>query len=247
MRDSPFPSSSSVAAAGLLTVSVIALLAFLRWLELPIGEWGDWVVGIAAFWWLLGVTTIPWNVHFGARRVISDINMSKERGIQTSEVSEKAAKRIAKQALISAVSLHLVTALGFAALAYFGLSQLGWMAAIAALLLTFAQPLARFYQHLVQMLRRMSEDARYPRDDVEGLRAQIFEIQHSLQQLDQTDIHSWSSTVERRLASTQLSCEKLDSAIQETRRELRQSNAQLTEDTQFLGNVRELLRFIKEA
>ncbi len=247
MRDSPFPSSSSVAGAGLLTVSVIALLGFLRWLELPIGEWGDWVVGIAAFWWLLGVTTIPWNVHFGARRVLLDIKVSQERGIHTSETSERTAQKIAKNALIAAISLHLATAAGFAALAHFGLSQLGWMAAIAALLLTFVQPLARFYQHLVQALRNMSEEARYPRDDVQTLRAEISDIQQTLRQLDQSDIHSWSSTVERRLASTTLSCEKLDVAIQDTRRELRQSTSQLTEDTQFLGNVRELLRFIKDA
>lgn len=247
MRDSPFPSSKSIATAGFLTLGIVVLLGVLRWLEIPSGEWIDWLVGIGGFWWLLGVTTIPWNVFFGARRVSHDILASRERGIQTSARDEQVAKKIARRALVVALTLHIVTASGFAALAHLGLTGIGWFGAGAALMLTFAQPLAHLYQHLVQTLREMSNQARYPREDIESLRTEVQDLQISLRRLDLADPQSWASGVERNLSASVLRDSSLTSSIHDLRQEMHQMSARLSEDTQFLGNVRELIRFVKEA
>ncbi|MBA2661563.1 MAG: hypothetical protein H0U74_04670 [Bradymonadaceae bacterium] len=247
MRHSPFPSSKSLFTAGLLTIGVVGLLGLLRWLEIPSGEWMDWLVGISGFWWLLGVTTIPWNVYFGARRVGHDILASKERGIQTSERDEAVAKKIARRALFVAITLHVVTAGAFAALATLGLTAIGWVGAGAALLLTFAQPLAHLYQHLVQTLSEMSNQARYPRMDIETLRADFQEMQCVVRRLNLDDSQSWASDVERKLQATVSRDEGLTVAVHDVRREMHQMSARLSEDTQFLGNVRELIRFVKQA
>jgi hypothetical protein len=247
MHRSPFPSSGAMAAAGLLTLFVIALLGVLRWLDLPSGQWVDWLVGIAGFWWLLGVTTIPWNVYFGARRVLHELSVSAERGIRTSERDGQVARKIASRALATAIILHMASATGFWALAHFGLTSVGWVGAAAALMLTFAQPLAHLYQHLVETLRDMSDDARYPRADIETLRAQVERAETLLRQLDTSDTHSWASGVERKLDTAHRQDEALSAAIREARQEMHQISARLSEDTQFLGNVRELIRFVKEA
>jgi hypothetical protein len=43
----------------IVTITVLVLIAFgvLQYLHLPVGTLVDWVIGIAAFWWFLGITT----------------------------------------------------------------------------------------------------------------------------------------------------------------------------------------------
>ena len=50
------------------TISIVAvtLLGFsiLQWFHVPAGNFLDWVIGGASFWWLLVIVTVPWNVYF---------------------------------------------------------------------------------------------------------------------------------------------------------------------------------------
>jgi len=235
-----------MAGAGLLTAGIVALLGVLRWLEIPAGEWIDWLVGIGGFWWLLGVTTIPWNVYFGAKRVLVDINVSKERKIQTSQADEDLAKKISRRALVVAVSLHFATAAVFGALAHFEITAMGWVGASAALLLTFAQPLAHLYRHLVETLRRMSDQARYPREDIESLRVKVDQISVRIEDLDRSKEHSWAHDVERRLNLAAFNDQNHETSLNQAKREMHDLAGRLSEDTQFLGSVRDLIRFVKE-
>jgi hypothetical protein len=43
---------------------VLLLLAFgiLQWFNIKTGNFLDWVIGGASFWWLLVIVTVPWNV-----------------------------------------------------------------------------------------------------------------------------------------------------------------------------------------
>ena len=69
MRHTRF--GSFVGSALGLSLGVVLVFGLLRWLGMPTGELLDWVIGLASFWWLLVVVTIPWNIHFGARRVLA--------------------------------------------------------------------------------------------------------------------------------------------------------------------------------
>ena len=68
-----------------VALTVLALLVFvlLHLLQAPAGRLIDWLVGIASFWWLLVIVTVPWNIHFEARQVLVDAADSAEPGILT--------------------------------------------------------------------------------------------------------------------------------------------------------------------
>ena len=64
-------------------LSFLILVAFflLQWFNVPAGNLVDWVIGVASFWWLLAIITIPWNVYFDAKEVASEAAISQKKGI----------------------------------------------------------------------------------------------------------------------------------------------------------------------
>jgi hypothetical protein len=56
--------------AGIVVV-VLTAFGLLQWLHIPAGNFLDWVIGGASFWWLLVIVTVPWNVHFQAKEVLA--------------------------------------------------------------------------------------------------------------------------------------------------------------------------------
>ena len=61
-----------------ISIVVVTLLAFsvLQWFHIPAGNFLDWVIGGASFWWLLVIVTVPWNVHFKAKETLFDAEQS---------------------------------------------------------------------------------------------------------------------------------------------------------------------------
>jgi hypothetical protein len=76
-----------------LSLGVVLMFGLLRWLGMPAGHLLDWVIGVASFWWLLVVVTIPWNIHFEARHVLAEAAGSRERGIAVNEAHLAYAQR----------------------------------------------------------------------------------------------------------------------------------------------------------
>ena len=65
------------------TISIVAvtLVSFsvLQWFNVPAGNFLDWVIGGASFWWLLVIVTVPWNVHFKAKETLFDAEQSIQK------------------------------------------------------------------------------------------------------------------------------------------------------------------------
>ena len=55
-------------------IIVVVLVAFgvLQWFHIAAGNFLNWVIGGASFWWLLVIVTVPWNVHFQAKEVLAE-------------------------------------------------------------------------------------------------------------------------------------------------------------------------------
>ena len=256
------PSPRGTWSAAALTILMLATFGALRWMEIPAGEFIDWVVGVLGFWWLLGVVTIPWNIYFGARDVQNEIVLSKGRDLMVEDVDAAYVNTTAQRSLLAALALHAASAAGFASLAYFGLSPVGWFAASAALALTVARPATRLYRHVVTTLSAIGQRTRFPRDDartaLEQLQATRAETRRLAALLDLSDEHSWAASTESSLADLRTRFSRLSVELEELReandaahrrlsREAEQSVQRLSEDSAFLGNVREILRFVKEA
>jgi chromosome segregation ATPase len=172
------------------------------------------------------------------------------------------AARLSKRFLWLAIVLHLATALGLYLLAYYEVTVLGYLAAVAALALTFLRPLQRAYEHLSHKLRSISDQIRYPREDVAELRNRVAQLEEEVKQLhhalnaDEPDTwaHGQQAAIARlqgQLGRTDAQLEALEGLNRKEHEALaRQSAAEiakLSEDAQFLNQVRELIRFFKSA
>src|SRR3954468_15675698 len=97
--------------AAALFGALAVVYAGLAWLQIPTGTLVDWVVGGLSLWWLLVITTVPWDLHFEARDVLAEAAGARERGIAVEPHQLRYAERVANRALAAAINLHVGSAL----------------------------------------------------------------------------------------------------------------------------------------
>ena len=245
--------------AGLLT---LAFYGILQWLHLDAGSLTDWLIGIASFWWLIIIVTIPWNVYFEAREVLAETEISQEKGITFDEQKRSYLKKVSFWSLAIAIVLHILSTVGLYTLAATGISVVGYVSSGAALLLTFLRPAIRAYEYLAARLAMIRQEIKYPREDVMELRqrfqfleANVANIERQINPQDNNSLvarlQEDNQQARQDLAKLKAQLEQLQAknelAHEELSREASQAISQLTEDSQFLGNVREIIRFIKKS
>lgn len=243
-------------------LAIFLLLAFglLQWLHLPAGNFLDWVIGGASFWWLLVIVTVPWNIHFQAKEVLAEADQSAEKGIPVDENKIKYVKLLALRSLLAALALHLISAIGLYILAIAGISAVGYFGSGAALLLTILRPAVRGYEYLAARLAMIREQVKYPREDIVEVRNRLADIESNVKvlqdQLNSEDPSSWATSQQRYLEATRNDLTRIAASLEELRatnqaeherltREAQRAIAQLSEDGQFLDHVREIIRFFK--
>jgi hypothetical protein len=247
-----------------IALSLFALLVFvlLSVLHAPAGRFVDWLVGIASFWWLLVIVTVPWNIHFEARQVVADAADSAARGIRVNAEQVAYARRWVPRALLIALALHAASAIALYWLAAAGISAVGYVSAGAALLLTALRPAVRAYEYVAGRLAAIRHELRYPREDVVQLRADVERLASRVKALE-TAIdpkwpNSWAAHQHAAMEAAQQEIRHLRAAVEQQRtadqveherlaREAQRAVAQITADGQALDHVREIIRFFKEA
>ncbi len=247
--------------AGIVVV-VLAAFGLLQWLHIPAGNFLDWVIGGASFWWLLVIVTVPWNVHFQAKEVLAEAAQSTEKGIPVDEKQVKYVTLLAKRSLWVAIALHLFSAVGLYTLAVTGISTVGYISSGAALLLTILRPAIRAYEYLYARLAMIRQEWKYPREDIFELRDRFSVLEQKIQsledQLNPEQPYSLSATQQRFAEETRRDLARIAANLEELRatnqteherlgREARNAIAQLSTDGQFLDHVREIIRFFKTA
>ena len=145
-------------------ITVLVAFSVLQTLGIPAGTLIDWVIGISIFWWLNAIVTIPWNMHYTARHILTEAAVSSEKGITVNPAHVLYAGKVAKRFLWLAVLLHVCTAIALYLLAYFQITAIGYWASVATLLLTLFRPLQRADEHLAHRLSTISQQIRYPRE-----------------------------------------------------------------------------------
>ena len=245
-------------------LSLLALLIFivLQWLKVPAGSMIDWIIGIISFWWLLVVVTVPWNIHFKAREVMDAAHDSRHRKINFKPEDLAYAQQWVGRSLVIAIALHAISAGALYALAATGISPVGYISSVAALLLTLLRPVVRAYEYVVRRLSALNARVRYPHDDVVELREQVATLKGQVTELENAlnadDKHSWRSHVASEHTAQKARLDALYAAIDNLRaanladhqrlaREAEGAIARISADSQFLSHVREIIRFVKES
>ncbi|MDZ8188665.1 MAG: hypothetical protein RMX96_27905 [Nostoc sp. ChiSLP02] len=250
---------SSIAS---IAVVVLAAFGLMQWLHLPTGNFLDWVIAGASFWWLLVIVTVPWNVHFQAKEVLAEAAQSTEKGIPVDRKQVNYVTVLAKRSLWVAIALHILSAIGLYTLAATGISQVGYVSSGAALLLTILRPAIRAYEYLYARLAMIRQEWKYPREDIVELRDRFSTLEQKVQSLEDRlnpeEPSSLPATQQRFAEETRRDLARIAANLEELRatnqteherlsREARNAIAQLSTDGQFLDNVREIIRFFKSA
>ena len=241
---------------------LLLLFSVLQWFQIPAGSFLDWAIGGASLWWLAVIVTFPWNIHFQAKETLAEIVTSEDRGIEVAAERQVYVQNLERRSLIIAIVLHFTSAIALYALAALGISQLGYLSSVAALLLTGLRPAVEAYRYWVARLQSIHQEITYPREDIVTVRSRLSQIESQLKaieyQLDPEKEESWtaryqqfSQSTRKQLAESLTALEKLkaDNTSEHNRlsREAQQAISQLSVDSQFLDNVREIIRFFKAA
>jgi hypothetical protein len=245
-----------------LVILTIVVFAALKLLGVQAGQMIDWTIGLVSFWWLLAIVTVPWNIRFQARETLIEAAMSRERGIALNEKQIEYVRRVARRSLVVAIALHIFSAIALFALAITGISPVGYVGFVFALLLTALRPGIRGYEYLWTRLAAIRGQILHPREDVVELRGRFTnlesQVKNLIEQLNESKLDSWANQKAKEIRdlhdklnalkiSYELSAEQNEKDHQRMARETERAVAQLAADSQFLDNVREIIRFIKTA
>ncbi|ELS33646.1 MULTISPECIES: hypothetical protein [Pseudanabaena] len=248
----------------LVTLLLLSFAGFglTQWFNLPFGNFVDWVIAASIFVWLIIIVTVPWNIYFQSRSVLDRAKISKERGVNVDENQLPYVRSLAQRSLGIALGLHLISAIVLYVLAATGVGTIGYIGAIAALLLTILRPAISAYEYISQRLRAILQQIDYPQEDIMELRQRFATLEELVRQintqLNTDNPYSWVSKYEQFADETRKDLSKLVANIEDLRatnnsdherlvRESRQAIAQLSTDSQFLEHVREIIRFFKSA
>ncbi len=246
---------------GIITL-LLAVFGLLQWFHIPAGNFLDWIIGGASFWWLLIIVTVPWNIHFQAKQVLAEGEQSKQKNIPVDQKQQEYVKVLAKRSLVTAIALHIISAFGLYILAATGISSVGYISSGAALLLTVLRPAISAYEYLYARLLMIRQEWQYPREDISELRSRFYTLEETVKRLEEQlnpefpysiaatqqtyvdetrkELARLAANVEKLRATNQTEHERLSS-------EARQAISQLSTDGQFLDHVREIIRFFKTA
>lgn len=245
-----------------LTILVLLIFGSLHFLQIPTGNFVDWAIGAASFWWLILIVTVPWNIHFGAKAILAQAAESTQKEITVDDRQLRYVEKLARRSLWVAISLHILSAFGLYALAATGISSIGYISAAAALSFTIVRPAIAFYQYLARRLRRIGREFSYPREDIVELRHRVIHLETTIErleyQLDGEKPDSLATNQRREAEGLRRDLSRLATAYEDLKatnqaehdrlsREAKNAIAQLSADSQFLDNVREIIRFFKTA
>jgi hypothetical protein len=132
----------------------------------------------------------------------------------------------------------------------------------ATLLLTALRPAIRAYQYLAVRLSMIRQQIKYPREDVVELRNRVSNLDANvaiiMEKLDRENPNSWAAIQQQEVKITRQELARLKALLEQLQaknqvehealsQEAQNAIAQLTEDSQFLNHVREIIRFFKTA
>ena len=172
-------------------------------------------LGAASLYWLLIITTVPWNLYFKARRVRHEIAVSRERGITVPDGREAEVQRWERRLLKLALAGHVVTSAVVAGITYASGHMLGYYFAAFYLLSCAFRPAAAYLAYVKARIANLLRETTHPRDDVLELT---------------TRLETLYATVEALHSATHEAQERTFRELDDLRGDLRAADTRLRED-----------------
>ena len=247
-----------------ISLGILAVIigGIIQWLNIAAGSIIDWTIGIASFWWLVVMLTIPWNIYFDARETLTEAQVSQEKGLKFDAKPLAYVRKVARWSIVGAIALHIISAIALYALAATGVSNVGYVSSGLTLLLTILRPAIRGYQYLNARLSNIKKEVTYPREDAIELKKRVDTLKTAVTKiealLDTKNPNSAIAKQQQAIQELQNQLASQKALLQEYQaknfveherlsNEAKNAIAQLSEDSQFLGHVKEIIRFVKTA
>lgn len=173
----------SALAAGTATALLIAWLAKLA--RVQVSELVAIAAGAAALGWLIVLVSVPWNLYFGARQVMAEIDASRRRRIDVQPSDETEARRIRRRMLWFALGGHLATAIGAGLIGFLAHETALYYFAGFYLFSAAIRPAIAYFSHLRKRIGELSRAARHPRDDVVAVKSDVAHLTAAVKRLDE--------------------------------------------------------------
>ncbi|MBL1075874.1 hypothetical protein JK358_15870 [Nocardia sp. 2] len=206
-------------AAALLAI-VLAVLAI--WADLDAQTVVGVGLGFIAFFWLIVILTVPWNLYFAARQAAHRLSAVQVREIPVSPASVTEVASLTKRLLAMAVGSHLVTAaIALVVSLAFGY-VLGYYIAGFFLGSIVFRPAAAYFAYLRSRIASISQDVAYPPDDVVELRSRVRAVSDRLEALESA-LSSWQESDARQIDDLRDDVRRQDQRARDEQRAARES------------------------
>jgi hypothetical protein len=130
-------------------------------------------LGAVSLYWLLIITTVPWNLYFRAREVRHEMAASRERHIPVRADREAEARRWEVRLLWLALAGHVLSAAVVAVLTWASGHVLGYYFAGFYLLSCAVRPAGAYLGYVRARLTSLLKETKYPREDVVELTTRL--------------------------------------------------------------------------
>lgn len=238
------------AAAGIATVSAVYFGTLTVAAALDIG------MILACLTWLFFLVKIPWDLYFAARRARMDGQESQRLGLEAAREQTRQLAKMESYLLFGALGGHAMTAAGI-----YGLSclrpelvrpdfSLLFVASVAL------RPAWEGYGYLRHRLAELSEQVRYPREDVTTLRGRVEMLQarnaESERDLQQQRVEDHARFVALEAALAQAQSQQISETVRLEKKTVQLSHrfeevvSTLSSDQDLLAGVRAFARLLRE-
>ncbi|GAA2911466.1 hypothetical protein GCM10010517_77990 [Streptosporangium fragile] len=212
--------------------------------DVPLSTFLSLALGAISLIWLIVLLTLPWNLYFGARRVVHEIHASRERGIEVPEAHEAEALEIARRMRRFAIGGHLVSAAVLAVITFFSGADVGYYFAGFYLLSTFFRPAGAYLSHLRERVTTLMSEARHPREDVVSLVARVDGLATEMAALTESVERLRQDTAELR-ADLRAGDEGLERRITGLARRFEDTVDGLTDNHEVITGLKAFLRLVR--
>ncbi|AWS41781.1 hypothetical protein [Streptosporangium sp. 'caverna'] len=226
----------------LVTTVVAAWL--LVYADVPLSTVLSLGLGAISLIWLILLLTLPWNLYFGARQVVHEIHVSRERGIEVPDAHEAEALEIAGRMRRFAVGGHLVSAALLAVITFFSGTEVGYYFAGFYLLSTFFRPAGAYFSHLHKRVTTLMSEARYPREDIVALVSRVERLTTEVTALTES-AERLQRDVETLHTDLRVGDEDLDRRITGIARRFEDTVDGLTDNHEVISGLKAFLRLVR--
>ncbi|OPC83801.1 hypothetical protein B4N89_25230 [Embleya scabrispora] len=207
--------------------------------------------GALCLFWLIMVLTVPWNLYFRARQLITEIAISRERGLAVPEGRDVEARRIARRLLVGAIGAHMLSAGVIALITWISGGVVGYWFAGFYLLSTLFRPGGAYAEHLAQRLRTMLREVTHPREDVLALIERVRVLETRVEALEtrtedlRVSVTQLRETAVSETAHTTTRFHEADRKVDALGRRFEDTISQLTDNQEVISGIKAFLRLLR--